>query len=77
MTLLRGIGRFVYDFVIGDDWKIAVGVVIALLAGVFMSLVGVPATVTTLITAGLLATTFTAALVIDVRGTVRRRRPRG
>jgi hypothetical protein len=72
MTLLRGIGRFVYDFVIGDDWKIAAGVVIALLAGAFMSLVGVPATVTTLITAGLLATTFTAALVIDVRGTVRR-----
>jgi hypothetical protein len=72
MTLLRGIGRFLYDFIIGDDWKIAAAVVIALLAGVFMSLVGVPGTVTALITAGLLATTFTAALVIDVRGSVRR-----
>lgn len=72
MTLLRGIGRFVYDFVIGDDWKIAAAVVIALLAGVFMSLVGVPGAVITLITAGLLATTFTVALVIDVRGGARR-----
>ena len=46
--------------------------VIALLAGVFMSLVGVPGAVITLITAGLLATTFTVALVIDVRGGARR-----
>ncbi len=30
MTVLRGVGRFVYDFVIGDDWKIAAGVVGAL-----------------------------------------------
>jgi hypothetical protein len=27
---LRAFGRFWYDFVIGDDWRIAVGVVAAL-----------------------------------------------
>jgi hypothetical protein len=27
---LRAFGRFWYDFVIGDDWSVAVGVVIAL-----------------------------------------------
>lgn len=27
---LRAFGAFLYDFVIGDDWRVAVGVVIAL-----------------------------------------------
>jgi hypothetical protein len=27
---LRAFGAFVYDFVIGDDWRIAAGVVVAL-----------------------------------------------
>lgn len=30
MRTLRAFGRFWYDFVIGDDWKIAAGVVCAL-----------------------------------------------
>ncbi|HKF33613.1 MAG TPA: hypothetical protein VKB37_14700 [Jatrophihabitantaceae bacterium] len=30
MERLRAFGRFWYDFVIGDDWRIAVGVVAAL-----------------------------------------------
>ena len=29
MTALESFGRFLYDFVIGDDWTTAVGVVIA------------------------------------------------
>ena len=29
MTALASFGRFLYDFVIGDDWTAAVGVVIA------------------------------------------------
>jgi hypothetical protein len=28
---LKGIGAFLYDFIIGDDWKIAAAVVVALL----------------------------------------------
>jgi hypothetical protein len=30
MTRLRSFGRFIWEFVVGDDWRIAVGVVIAL-----------------------------------------------
>ena len=67
MRLLRGVGRFAYDFVIGDDWKIAVAVVTALLIGVLLLVVGLPPAVTALVTAGLLGTAFTVAMVVDVR----------
>jgi hypothetical protein len=30
MTRLRSFARFWYDFVVGDDWRIALGVVLAL-----------------------------------------------
>ena len=40
MRVLRGIDRFVYDFVIGDDWKIAAGVVGSLLVGALLLVAG-------------------------------------
>jgi len=36
MKRLAQFGRFWYDFIVGDDWRIAVGVV-ATLAGVFLA----------------------------------------
>jgi hypothetical protein len=30
MQWIKGFGRFWYDFIIGDDWTVAAGVVIAL-----------------------------------------------
>jgi hypothetical protein len=30
MSRVRGFGAFVWDFVVGDDWRTAVGVVVAL-----------------------------------------------
>jgi len=72
MTVLRGIGRFVYDFVIGDDWKIAAGVVGALLVGALLLVADVPPEVTALVTAGLVGAAFTAAMVVDVRRSLRR-----
>jgi hypothetical protein len=30
MKAIRGIGRFVVDFVVGDDWRVALGVAIAI-----------------------------------------------
>lgn len=30
MSRLRAFGAFLYEFVIGDDWRIAAGVVVAL-----------------------------------------------
>ena len=28
MTFLRNFGRFWYDFIVGDDWRLATGVVV-------------------------------------------------
>ena len=33
LRLLRGFLRFWYDFIVGDDWRIALGVVLVLGAG--------------------------------------------
>jgi hypothetical protein len=33
MSLLRGFARFWYDFLVGEDWRIAAGVVLVLAAG--------------------------------------------
>ena len=40
---LRGFGAFLYDFVIGDDWRVAVAVVAGLLATWAVSTTVVPA----------------------------------
>jgi hypothetical protein len=33
MAFVRGFLRFWYDFIVGDDWRIAAGVVVVLAAG--------------------------------------------
>jgi hypothetical protein len=40
---LRGFGAFWWDFIVGDDWRIAVGVIIALAATAGLVHAGVPA----------------------------------
>ena len=30
MRTLRSFGQFCYDFIVGDDWRLAIGVVVAL-----------------------------------------------
>jgi hypothetical protein len=37
MTHLRNFFRFWYDFIVGDDWVLAAGVVIALLASALLA----------------------------------------
>lgn len=32
MSHLRAFGRFWYDFIVGDDWQVAVGVTLAVIA---------------------------------------------
>jgi hypothetical protein len=39
----KGFARFWYDFFVGDDWTVAVGVVITLAATYALSLAGIPA----------------------------------
>jgi hypothetical protein len=43
MNGLRRFGRFWWDFVIGDDWRIAAGVVVALAATAALAASDVPA----------------------------------
>jgi hypothetical protein len=43
MRLLRRFGRFWWDFVIGDDWRVAVGVVLALGASAVLAASDLPA----------------------------------
>jgi hypothetical protein len=42
MTHLRAFALFWYDFVVGDDWRIAVGVVIALALTAIVAAAGLP-----------------------------------
>ena len=63
MRFVRG----VVDFVVGDDWKIAAGVVAALALGAL--LVGAThARWAAPLAAAAVAVAFTAALLVDVRG---------
>ncbi|MQA97798.1 MAG: hypothetical protein GEV11_25425 [Streptosporangiales bacterium] len=69
MGLIKGFGKFWYDFVIGDDWKIAVAVVLALAVTLGVVMSGVLPTATAAAVGGLLLVGFfVVSLVVDVRG---------
>ncbi|HEY0362596.1 MAG TPA: hypothetical protein VGC83_09975 [Solirubrobacteraceae bacterium] len=36
MRFVKGFGRFWWDFIVGDDWRIAAGVVVVLTAGALL-----------------------------------------
>ena len=36
MRFVTGFGRFWWDFIVGDDWRIAAGVVVVLTAGALL-----------------------------------------
>ena len=68
MKFLKAFGQFWYDFIIGDDWKIAVAVVIALALLFAASTAGVFGdTGLTLLGGALVMVAFTISLAIDVR----------
>jgi hypothetical protein len=69
VKFLRGFYDFWYDFLIGDDWKIAVAVITVLGIGA-VAVAGGAASHATLLTpllAAGVAVAFTVALLIDVR----------
>lgn len=68
MKIVRGVGRFLVDFLVGDDWKVAASVVAAL--GVGAALVAATGTdarwlapVAGLVVAG----AFVTGLAVDLR----------
>ena len=72
MQFLKAFGRFWYDFIIGDDWKIAVSVVIALASTLLLLKIGVPEPVVTVVGGVLILTAFSISLAIDLRPKTKR-----
>jgi len=65
---LKGFLRFWYDFVIGDDWKIAVAVAGPLAVGALAVLLGAGSSPGFApVVAASIAVTFTAAIWVDTR----------
>ena len=73
MRFAKAFGAFWYDFIIGDDWKIAVAVVLSLtITASVMAWVdssGGSLTPWTLLGAGLVLAFFTVSMLIDARPT--------
>ena len=68
MTFLKSFGAFWYDFIIGDDWKIAVAVVtsLGLLCAVMKAEI-LNDTALTILGAVTIVTAFSISLILDVR----------
>jgi hypothetical protein len=73
MRLVTAFGRFCWDFVVGDDWRIAAGVVAVLAAGAVVVARGTldDEVVTVLVGAGI-ALVATASIVLPARRAARR-----
>ncbi|WP_269859586.1 hypothetical protein [Streptomyces sp. RPT161] len=73
MAFVKGFGRFWYDFLVGDDWKIAAAVLTALLVGAAALLTGgAPDGTLAALLGLLLVAAFVVALLADVRRSARR-----
>lgn len=68
MGFLRGFGAFWYDLIVGDDWKIAVGVVVVLVLGLIAVLAGMSGVAALPpVLAILFGGAFVVVMAIDVR----------
>ena len=68
-SAVRGFGRFWWDFIVGDDWKIAAGVAIARLVGAALTVsAATGADWLAPVIGGLVLLAFVVVMVIDVRG---------
>ena len=68
MTFVRGFGQFWWDFIVGDDWKIAVTVTLVLVVGAIV-VAAAPTGATWLapVCGGAVLLAFVASFVADVR----------
>ncbi len=67
MRFLVSFGRFWYDFVIGDDWKIAVSVVLALGVTLGALAAGLADTAVAVLGGLVVMAFFSVSLLVDVR----------
>src|SRR3954467_12068685 len=66
VKLLSEFGRFWYDLIVGDDWKIAASVVLALpLAGLLLTRPGAPDQVVAAVGVALVVAGFCVSLILD------------
>lgn len=71
LRFLRGFGQFWYDFVVGDDVKIAVGAASVLVLGGVLTAAGVVGALVPIGLALLVGAAFVVAVLLDVRGSGR------
>jgi hypothetical protein len=67
MRFIVTFARFWYDFIVGDDWKVAIAVLVALLTGGALLAAGTPNAVLLPATGILIVVAFIAVMIIDVR----------
>jgi Na+-translocating ferredoxin:NAD+ oxidoreductase RnfD subunit len=68
VKFLKAFGQFWYDFIIGDDWKIAAAVLLALIVLFVLTTSGALGdTALTLLGGALIVVAFSISLAIDVR----------
>jgi hypothetical protein len=68
VRFLREFGKFWYDLIVGDDWKIAASVVIALaLSALLLTRTGTSDHVVAVVGAALVVVGFCVSLILDVR----------
>ena len=63
---VRGFGRFWYDFVVGDDPKIAIGVAVVLTIGGLLAAGEKAGSWAPVVLAALLAAAFALSMLVDV-----------
>ena len=69
MKYLKSFGSFWYDFIIGDDWKIAVAVVLALsFTVVLLTTTSLDDHVVAVLGGAAVVIAFAISLAVDVRG---------
>jgi hypothetical protein len=68
VRFVRGFLRFWYDFVIGDDWKIAASVAVVLIAGALLvRYASLPDGVTAVLLGVVLLAAFAVEFAVDAR----------
>jgi hypothetical protein len=68
VKILIEFGKFWYELLVGDDWKIAVSVVIALtLSALLLTRTGAADHVVAVVSGALVVAAFCVSLILDVR----------